>query len=226
LPSLRYLIEGGVPIGYSIVQIGDLRAEAQFWRLPPVDATVEFKFGGPVRFGSYGWRSKRAATGGDTTFGLPKPSFVGLPKPSFVVPTSPSAAPSTKNGSFSADTGRGAAAEPPKPKSGIFSGLKLTAPAAGVRIFGSTTAAKFSTPPAQPAGSPSGPASAGTVSYPEGDEDSENDGRSEAGDGDGGSDDAPALQEPPPPERPAPPPAAAAVPAGRKIVTARRKNKA
>jgi len=61
---------------------------------------------------------------------------------------------------------------------------------------------------------------------PECDGDSENDGGSEAGDGDGGGDDAPALQEPPPPERPAPPPAAAAAPAGRKIATARRKNKA
>jgi hypothetical protein len=172
---LRYLIEGGVPIGYSFVQKSDLRAEAQFWRLPPVDATVEFKFGEasgqPPAEGKWfvagsrsprGWSSRRAATGGNhRAFGTPKPSFVGLPKPSFVVPTSPSAArPSNKNGchSFGADA--------PEPKSGIFSGLKLTAPAAGVRMFGS--AAKFSSPSAQPAGSLSGPASAGAVSSPSG----------------------------------------------------------
>jgi hypothetical protein len=64
--------------------------------------------------------------------------------------------------------GTDAGAEPPKPKSSIFGGLKLTPPAAGAAGAKTLGATAASTPPAQSVGSPSGPASAGAVSSPSG----------------------------------------------------------
>jgi hypothetical protein len=83
-----------------------------------------------------------AAATGKFSFGQPKAA--ATPSPAAAAP-SPAAS----------------SAEAPKPKSSIFGGFKLTAPSAGAKTVG---AAGTSTAPAQPFGSPSGPASAGAVS--------------------------------------------------------------
>ena len=87
-----------------------------------------------------------AAATAKFSFGQPKAAATPSPAAAAPAPAAPSA-------------------EPPKPKSSIFGGLKLTAPAAGAKTLG---AAAAGTTPAQPVGSPSGPASAGAVSSPSG----------------------------------------------------------